>query len=330
MRSHTEEEKLEGAMKIFEALSGVDEELLLKSESVSHVKQTVVIPFWKYAKALAACVCVLLLGGLLWKMPQQMEKNQVSKDCAIEDMFLMKEDAGCAEEAEYAEEVCDTDQSFIECDNGSMNLTDVNKQTGEADGNDSVKLTDENLQEKELSGNSGMSMTDKNQQTLKLSEQEVRNIEVFRPYIPETLPAGYAFESAGAVAAQDTDEFEEIRIIWTKGMDDIWWEIKAVDASGISCVDVKAVERYDTHLYDIPYCDTVPEEYREDFLYPVFCRGDFSLEVIEKRMKSVQDAGDTGTPGGRFSVLYKEGILISFDGKASAKDVWAMFESLPR
>ena len=63
MRSHTEEEKLEGAMKIFEALSGVDEELLLKSESVSHVKQTVVIPFWKYAKALAACVCLEVCCG---------------------------------------------------------------------------------------------------------------------------------------------------------------------------------------------------------------------------------------------------------------------------
>ena len=69
MSSH-ENNKQDGALRIFEALSGVDEELLDKCESATRVsEQSKVIPFWKYGKAMVACVCILLAGGLLFAMP---------------------------------------------------------------------------------------------------------------------------------------------------------------------------------------------------------------------------------------------------------------------
>ena len=77
-------------------------------------------------------------------------------------------------------------------------------------------------------------------------------------------------------------------------------------------------------LYDIPYAETVPEEYRVCFDNPIFMQKDISLDLVQSRMKVVADAGDTGTPRGNFSIIYPEGILLDFNGDGTAEEIWEM------
>jgi hypothetical protein len=93
-------------------------------------------------------------------------------------------------------------------------------------------------------------------------------------------------------------------------------------------VDIAKEETYNVHLYEIPYASSVPDEIRLMFNSPIFREEDMSLEVVRARMKSVSDAGDTDTPRGDFSVLYDEGILVAFDGRGSAEEIWNMYLSI--
>ena len=66
--SRLTEEKEEQAIRILEAMSGVEEDLLARSEQKAPAKQTgKVISFWhKYGKAMAACACLAVLGTAFW------------------------------------------------------------------------------------------------------------------------------------------------------------------------------------------------------------------------------------------------------------------------
>ena len=141
-------------------------------------------------------------------------------------------------------------------------------------------------------------------------------------YVPRLLPAGYSFESAY------TDDKGQLYLCWTSGMDTIRLSITCVEAGELETVDVSRPETYDVRLYELPYGETVPREYWTVFDNPIFLAEDFSLEAVASRMKSYQDAGDTDTPRGKFSVLYPDGILVGFDGDGSVEDIWTMFASL--
>lgn len=167
-----------------------------------------------------------------------------------------------------------------------------------------------------------------------ITEKEARAMEVLGSYIPTVIPAGYRFETAGRSISDDS--VKELYILWTQGMDDIRLAITdyyAIMKNGsaeesLNIADPLKPETYDEHLYEIPYSDTVPSEYRAVFHDPVFLEADFSLEIVKARMKSYDDSGDTDTPRGNFSVLYNNGILVKFNGDGTAEDIWAMFQSI--
>lgn len=110
-------------------------------------------------------------------------------------------------------------------------------------------------------------------------------------------------------------------------MDSILLGIEKTD-SAPDTVDIARAETYDVRLYEIPYGETVPEEYREVFQDPVFAMEDLSLEVIRSRVVSYQDRGDTATPRGNFRVLYPEGVLVRFNGRGTPEEIWEMFCSM--
>ena len=45
-------------------------------------------------------------------------------------------------------------------------------------------------------------------------------------------------------------------------------------------------------------------------------------------MKAYEDSGDTATPRGNFKVLYPDGVLVSFNGRGTAQEIWDMFCSM--
>lgn len=56
------------AMKLFEALSGVDEELLERcnDQKVNRKNITVHRWFWRYGRTMAACICLIVVGAAAW------------------------------------------------------------------------------------------------------------------------------------------------------------------------------------------------------------------------------------------------------------------------
>lgn len=168
-----------------------------------------------------------------------------------------------------------------------------------------------------------------------LTLEEAQKTATVGAYIPTVLPKGYVLESIRG-RSPDTS-VQELSLSWTKGMDNVSLYITDyyVIAKGPAweelngrIVDVSKPETYDVRLYEIPYGQTVPEQYRSIFDNPVFRAEDFTIELVEARMKTVEDSGDTSTPRGNFSVLYEDGVLVRFTGKATAAQVWDMFSSI--
>ncbi len=154
-----------------------------------------------------------------------------------------------------------------------------------------------------------------------LTEEEARNREGLGNYIPQKLPDGYVFEDA--FWNEDT---QTLSVGWSRGMDSILLSLKT--AQDCQTVDTALAETYDVHLYEIPYGETVPKEYRKIFNHPVFAWEDFTPDIVKSRMASYNDRGDTDTPRGNFGVLLPEGVLIEFHGHGTAEQIWEIFQSM--
>lgn len=157
------------------------------------------------------------------------------------------------------------------------------------------------------------------------TEAEARAVKGLGIYIPTALPGGYVFESA--LRSPETENQKVLRVNWRRGMDYIEVVVTA-ESSAPDTVDVSRPETYDERLYEIPYGTSVPAQYLESILNPVFSLEDFSLEIVESRMISHSDSGDTDTPRGNFAVLYPDGVVVRFTGRGTAQEIWDLFESI--
>ena len=142
----------------------------------------------------------------------------------------------------------------------------------------------------------------------------------FAPYLPEREPVrGWEFE--GSYSYQEGVK-NGLSLFWSKGYDNINIRVALPEgkAESPSVVDINNTASYDTRLYEIPWCDSVPEEHRLDIYSPTFRAEDMSLEAVKAR--SVPH--DTGGCSYNFKVFHGDGTLVSysFDG-VSAEDIWA-------
>lgn len=335
-----QEDKLSDAMKIFEALSSVDEELLERSG-----RRRRAIPAGIYNKVIAACLCLALAGGglLAGRYLLTPKGDSAMGDASAQEAkseaesgvvgTTTKADSSAQpvkSEAESAavEDFQETGNSQRSSDSGrGGNVQDVNaeqKQQGNAVREDA--LTDGAQEEKTM-------LTEdcdiKRMPSLEITEEEARETEETGAYVPSELPPGYRLEEA--YRGTETGTEHDLMLVWSKGMDSIFLTItpcNADQAAALQLTDTSVPELYDVNLYEIPYADTVPQKYRESFNDPVFSEHDFSLEVVKARMKSVPDQGDTSTPRGIFSVLYDSGVMVKFNGDGDAEDIWNMFQSI--
>lgn len=343
MSDYIAEKKREDAMRIFEALSHVDEELLARCEETVEGTSVRKRPIWYYGSAVAACLCMVICGAVLLNGRAFLSRNKTSgADCAV-SMDSMKQemamDSGVAEPREEAagsaayssettgmqEEMPETatENGTIETKNGVTAVEGISEGMQEAQKENAIEeYTDA------ISGQqSGTAVTESclSYNGEKITLQEARGVELLGEYIPDNLPAGYALESAYREKNSDTGQTESLSLCWSRGMDSIFWTISMADVAHITTVDSSKPETYDVHFYEIPYADTVPEEYRESFDNPLFREADFSLDMVKARMKVISDSGDTNTPRGDFSVLYDNGILVRFNGRGDAESIYNMF-----
>lgn len=345
------EKKMADAMRIFEALSGVDEELLIRCEDSVEVSATTkkVRPIWYYGKAIAACLCFVVMGVALWSAgpilfdgtknssdsaySAEMQAKNAAQD-AVENMDLADvaaaDGGGSEQPAEGVTESTNataSGQISKSEETSNENGTASSVSDGKTGAATEERLADKDVDKEVLSDNIEAVVCPKDPAEA-ITLAEAKETALLGEYVPETLPAGYILESVRKFCNEDTNEVAYITLCWTKGMDTIFMTISKVDAADITTIDITKPETYDVHRYEIPYADTVPEAYRSSFHNPVFAEGDFARDIVKARMKVVADQGDTDTPRGNFAVLYDEGVLVEFNGDGDAESIFEMFSSL--
>ena len=153
----------------------------------------------------------------------------------------------------------------------------------------------------------------------------------FAPYLPTAEPEGYSAyagnkEFYGRLSYQE-GRSNNLFVRWSRGYDNV--EVCVYRDGYYSCnlVDPDTPASYDLRLYEIPWCDSVPEEHRETVDRPAFRAKDMSLSIVETR----GHAHDTGGLTFDFDVLHPDGTVVSYrcDGLTAAQ-VWAMVEETLR
>lgn len=342
-------EEPERAMRLMEALSDVDQALLERCAGNGRV--TVCRrPLWRSARAAAAVLCLAVVGAASWGGYQlsrtRMGGADSSGGAAAPYMEEIREDA---EEAVPRDEVtCDTApeaagaEDAVEAGQGGEQIrqTEADKfMDGQyADGGEMPPGQESAIEEegrRDGSGTGGDAVEENGSpedtagcplppQSQKLTLAQAREDAALGAYVPTALPAGYAFEEGHRVTESQEPN---MTLFWSRGMDSITLHLERT-ANPPATVDVEETESYDQRLYEVPYGETVPEEYRQTFDNPVFAVEDFNLEIVKSRIKSYDDQGDTDTPRGNFSVLYEGGVLIRFSGRGTAEEIWEMFCSM--
>lgn len=290
------EEKRQGAIRIFEALSGVDQELLERSEAEIK-KGTAVFSFARGSKILAAALCFVVLGAgaftgrrLLLSGGASSRSSQSVQEMAA---FDAADAQGGQDNGEQSAMAQDSPEGETAMAQGSINEETVEREAVQEE-------TDS-----EAAQDSQTDYSNKISPAQELSEEQARQTAVLGAYVPTILPEGYVFDRAN-ITSDETGE--TLFIMWINGMDEISLGLSLQDAENLLFVDVENPETFDN---------------------PVFKSSDLSEELISSRIKIYEDAGDTSTPRGSFAVYYEEdGVLVSFTGRGDAESIWKMFASI--
>ncbi len=149
----------------------------------------------------------------------------------------------------------------------------------------------------------------------------------FAPYLPTAEPKGYN-EFYGRLSYQEGHS-NSLFVRWSRAgaYDDVEVAVYRDGYYSYNLVSPDQPETYDLSLYPIPWCDSVPEKYRETVDRPAFKAEDMSLAIVEARGRE----HDTGGMTYSFDVLHPDGTVVSYrcDGLTAAQ-VWAMVEETLR
>lgn len=363
------------ALRIMDALSAVDEELLERSygEAAQEIyfdgKRSHKL-LWQYVRPWAAVLCLAVVGVLGWGSYELTRKvNDMPSGGSMNDMAIMSVELPNDGEGAAPEAVPEEGGAAGQAAGGMAEEEEVDRMSQENAGNKLMGADTDGAHDlggtsgaTGTSGNSGMPQREGDKAEEKsgdiqpgagavqegstesateetavldgegcpaaklqeLTEAEARSREGLGDYIPEKAPGKYSFESA--FCNLDLQE-ANVTITWSRGMDSILWTVTEVEEVP-ETVDIEAPKTYDRRLYEIPYAETVPQEYRQSMDSPVFAWEDFTLEAVRSRMTAYSDRGDTDTPRGNFAVLYPNNIVVRFNGRGTAEEIWEMFDSI--
>ena len=343
----------EGALRILEALGAVDEELLVRcgeaSESMESTQKTVKIlkyrkrrkPLWKMGRTWAACLGLLAVGFISWNGLRLIAPKGTSDSAGNASGGAMNQNQSLSAEdstegAVYEEKTETPADTMGEASSGETGDFDEAK-AGDNQGSDGIinwesqtgMVQESDMEEKQKEIEIDLGSAFDTGALKSVTEKEARSWAQVGAYIPQNLPEGYCIESAYI-----NPERQSVTMTWLRGMDHIMISVSSVEPGTVETVDISKPETYDERLYGIPYADTVPEEYRESVDNPVFDFSDMDfetgLELMNSRMISYDDAGDTDTPRGRFSILVEDEILLYFNGRGTPEEVWNMLYSIKK
>ena len=152
-----------------------------------------------------------------------------------------------------------------------------------------------------------------------LTEPQARAEEGFGEYLPDTLPAGYGFESAHRELGEDRNW---LSATWCRDYASVSVTVdKCADLRGL--VHADEVEKYDRDYYGADKPD-VPDEYYDSWSSPVFYAQELTKEVVARRV-SESDMGNVYT---HFGVLYPDGTVVCVSVSAPETELWQLLAFL--
>lgn len=324
-----------GALRLFGALSGAEEEYLAACEREGGAGTAAMSGMTRlihrYGRAAAAALCVAVLGvsylsfrlGVFPNGSKDFDgassgggiNSQNTADCAMPQAGEPEEvggpeAAGAAaakkrDEAESmqmdamdsgAEGEKRAEQGEIQDNSVEMLQESRNDLPSQENGQTAQGSTTDNSAESSVKEDmSGVPVDSRIEMTL----EEAGALAVVGAYLPASWPSDGSIES---VRGSDRAGEENVALTWTYS--NRWDSFTlTVDNLGTdlpvwvqdTLADVSKPETYDENLYEIPYADTVPSGYHLVFQNPVFREDDFTRECVAARI--LPNVGDSGDTG---------------------------------
>lgn len=300
--------KQDGAIRLFGALSGVDEKYLAACEDdkAAAVSQSGVLVFMrKYGKGMAAVLCLAILGAGYFAMqtgvkydaggmstaPQAVTeadgaKNMMDMEAAASEAPM----ADAMEESvlENAGEAPETSNSAASGSTAMDGVSDFESEKEKGQENQNIATPEQSVQ------SPGM---------VEMTLEEAGGVDVVGRYIPTNWPANG--EITAVFGCTDAGS-QSVTVYWTreKEGDSLWVR---VDYLGTKLPDWVQSE-----------VDTGHMVYEDDF----------TKEYLESQIKTSDGgSGNTDNFGGDVGVLYKElsgYVLVRVSGSGTADEIWQL------
>lgn len=142
-----------------------------------------------------------------------------------------------------------------------------------------------------------------------LTWEEAQAFEPWGAYLPTRIPAGYAEESFRWYQDENTCFLSGL---WTQygSYDEISWRISPYrEAMADRITSASDTRNYDLSLYPIPRADSVPKELYQIVDHPIFRIEELTMEVVDRRAYTLNDAGDSNGVRMSFCVLYDDVVV---------------------
>lgn len=117
--------------------------------------------------------------------------------------------------------------------------------------------------------------------------EQARQEPEFASYLPVSEPEGcsaYGGDKDFLARLSYQEGTQNMLFVrWSRGYGTVEIDVNFPEGGGASpeTVDINVPESCDTRLYEIPWCDSVPAEYQDNFYSVTFRAEDMSLEAVE-------------------------------------------------
>lgn len=301
-------EKRNEAIRLFGAMSGVEEEYLAACEDYKKAKPKGVIVFMqKYGKGMAAVLCLAVLGAGFVSMQQvaNSDKAAVDMDFAMNAATASQE---CAEEPRAEAEMEESLREELMTD-GAISNSAV---SGTASENKEISAEPEMPNPESIMQESSVPAKDYVDENgrgddLKGIEEEMtleaaKELAVVGEYVPDSWPEDGVFVDVSGVRETGA---ESVKILW---MDNDMQEVFVVKVENIG--------------KDLP--EWVQEGIRQDC---VVQRDEFSKEFIVMNGKA--SSGNADIVETDIGVLHENSsnyVLVRFMGKGTVEQIWELLQ----
>ena len=304
-------EKQNGAIRLFEAMSGVDEKYLAACEDYKKTKPKGVIVFMqKYGKGMAAMLCLAVLGAGYVSMQQLAESDKAATamdaamNAAAESQAASEAPREEAEMEESLREELMTDGAML---NGAVSGTaSENKEIG---AETEMPKPESDMQESSTPAKDYVNEIGREDDLKAVEEEmtmeEAKELSVVGEYVPDSWPEDGVFVDISGVQEIGA---ESVKVLWiNNNMQDAF------------------VVKVENLGEDVP--EWVKEGIRQDCIVQ---RDEFSKEFIVMNGKT--SSGNTDNAEiveVDIGILHESGsnyVLVRFKGKSAVDQIWELLQ----